>query len=473
MGYGKLLEALNMPKVVINKLLNSDSEENIAIDVNRIARSIALIDTLINSQLNVIIHHQKLQLLESSWRGLKALTFSSAGIKNIKIRVLNIKWSELSRDLSRAIEFDQSQLFHKIYNQEFDMPGGTPYGVILADFEIHLARQKGSKYNDLSTIEELSHIAAAAFCPIICAASPSLLGINSFSELSSPINFYEVVRQKEFIEWRKLRDQEDVRFVALTLPRFIIRKPYTNEFTQLGNIKFKESLQDTSDYLWANGCYAVGTVLIREYASVNWFSHIEGSPRDQVAGGIIDCFNCGDFLTDSPNINNKILTEVLVTDAKEKELSQLGFISLCHCYDSDLMAIHSYSSIQNSKNFTNEQTNENARLSAMLQHILCASRFAHYIKVIIRDKIGSFVNARRCEEDLQKWLNEYASGRDDLSWELQARYPLREAKVRVSETVASAGKFSCDIFLKPHYTASHLVAELKLNTELVKTNVIN
>lgn len=473
MDYETLFKALDMPKTIVGLLLDADRSRKLTINKNRIARLVALIDTLINKQLNVIIHHKKFQALESSWRGLQTLALASAKTKNVKIRVLNVNWSELSRDLSRAIEFDQSQLFNKVYSNEFDMPGGTPYGVILADFEIYLARQKESKYNDLNTLEELSHIAAAAFCPIICAAAPSLLGLDSFAELSSPIDYSEVVRQKEFIEWRQLRDQEDVRFIALTLPRFIIRKPYTNEITQLGNIRFKESTLHTSDYLWANGCYAIGTILIREFASVNWFSHIEGAPRDTIAGGIIDYFSSSDFLTDSPNVNNKILTEALVTDSREKELSQLGFISLCHCYDSDLMAIHSYSSIQNSKHFSNQHTRANARLSAMLQHILCASRFAHYIKVIIRDKIGSFINARVCENDLQKWLNKYSSGRDDLSWDLQARYPLREARVSVSETVANAGKFNCDIYLKPHYTASHLVAELKLSTELVKTNVIN
>nr|WP_246722667.1 type VI secretion system contractile sheath large subunit [Aliikangiella sp. G2MR2-5] len=435
-----------------------------------IQESISLIDNLINDQLNVIIHDEKFQKLEASWRGLEYLVAQTSDTKNIKIKVLDMSWAEVAKDMSRAIEFDQSQLFQKVYSEEYGTPGGEPYGVLIGDYSISHKISERHPNNDIATLEGVAEVAAAAFTPFIASASSELFGLESFATLGQPLNFEAIFGQKEYVKWKALREKLDSRFVGLTLPRMIMRLPYRTEPGSYKGVFFyeKSKSRGNENILWGNACYAFGGLLLREFNNVGWFGHIRGVPRDHLGGGLITNLPVDCFATDSPMIARKPLTEVIVSDTKERELSDLGFMPLCQCYDVPFASFFSNQSIHKPHKQSSEEANINAKLSAMLQHILCASRIAHYIKVIIRDKVGSFMSALDCEKYLAEWLYKYTTGREDLDWEEQARYPLRDAYVKVKEHPEKPGQYFCSIYLRPHYQLDQMISELELTTELIQ-----
>ncbi len=436
-----------------------------------INRKIAEIDELINEQLNAIIHHHKIQKLESSWRGLWYLVVQAEGAINIKIKVLDINWDEISKDIARAIDFDQSHLFHKIYSEEYGSPGGEPYGVLIGDYEISHKISKRHPRDDITTLEGLSQIAAAAFSPFIAAASYELFGLDDFTGLSLPVDLHTVFTQSEYMKWNALRDKVDTRFIGLTVPRILMRLPYRSQPGSYKGIYFYEKTENSNheNYLWGNASYAFAAVLIREYANVGWFGHIRGVPRNEIAGGLLANLPVDCFQTDAEQIAFKPVTDVIISDTRERELSDLGLIPLCQCYDTPFAAFYNNQSLQSPEKHVSQEASINAKLSAMLQHVLCGSRIAHYIKIMIRDKIGSFITASECEDYLRNWLFRYTTGREDLEWEEQARYPLKEAAVQVKEHPQKPGSFICVIHLKPHYQLDQMVSELELVTELAQT----
>lgn len=436
--------------------------------IHALGRAISEIDELIEQQLNVIIHHPDFQRLEASWRGLLMLTDEADGTHNIKIKFLDINWSEITKDINRALEFDQSQLFHKIYNEEFGTPGGEPYGVIIGDYAICHKTSSRHPYDDIATLEGLAQIAAASFAPFIASSSSEFFGIDDFSELGQPINLDNIFVQAEYARWRSLRENPDSRFIGLTLPRILMRRPYSRTAISFNGLHFREHMESSklSGYLWGNACYAFGTILIREFASVGWFGHIRGVPRGYLSGGLVTHLPVDVFSTDTQDTAFKPVTEVIITDNVEKDLSELGFIPLCQVYNAPYAAFYNNQSIQQASESGSNDARINARLSAMLQHIFCGSRIAHYIKIIVRDKIGSFLSAAECENYLRDWLYSYTTGREDLEWDDQARYPLREADVQVRENPMKPGEYACVIHLKPHYQLDHMVSELEMITEL-------
>lgn len=427
---------------------------------------IALLDELLSEQLNHILHHAKLQQLESSWRGLWYLIEAANADPHVRIKVLDVSWKDLSRDFERAADFDHSGLFHLVYHQEFGVAGGLPYSVLLGNYEISHRPTAAHPYDDINTLKGLGQVAAASFAPFICAAAPQLFGIDEFDTLGLPIDLDNIFGQKEYLRWRSLRELEDSRFIGITLPRVLLREPYTLSFTACQGLRFKEEVEARSShkYLWGNACFALGAVLIREFAEVGWFSHIRGAPRDVHGGGLVTHFPAMKYKPDSTVSAQKMFTSVLITDALERELSEHGFIPLCHCYDTPYAAFNSCRSLQSPRDYQRQAANANARISAMLQHILCASRIAQYIKVMARDKIGAYASAKDCERLLQHWLDQYTTGREDLNWDMMARYPLREARVVVEEDPEKPGSYQSLIHLKCHYTVDHLVSELKLTT---------
>jgi type VI secretion system protein ImpD len=432
---------------------------------------IALLDEMLSEQLNHVLHHPKLQQLESGWRGLWYLIEAVTADTNIRLKFLDASWKDVSRDFERAADFDQSGLFHLVYNQEFGVAGGLPYSVLLGNYEVAHRPFAGHPYDDINTLKGLCHVAAASFAPFICGAAPQLFGIDDFDTLGLPIDLDNVFQQKEYLRWRSLRDMEDSRFLAITLPRVLLREPYTLSFAAYQGVRFKEEVEARTShkYLWGNACFALGAVLIREFAEVGWFSHIRGAPRDFHGGGLVTQFPAMKYKTDSSVSARKMFTSVLITDGLERELSEHGFIPLCHCYDTPYAAFNSCRSLQRPKIHQGETAGANARISAMMQHILCASRIAQYIKVMARDKVGSYASAKDCERLLQHWLDQYTTGREDLSWEMMARYPLRQARVIVEENREKPGSYQSVIHLKCHYTVDHLVSELKLTTTLDTT----
>lgn len=433
--------------------------------------AIAELDQVINEQLNAILHHPRFQKLEASWRGIWYLTQQIDGIKSTKLKLMDITWAEVSKDIGRSMEFDQSQLFNKIYNEEYGTPGGEPYGVLIGDYEISHKPSNQHPYDDVATLEGLAQIAAAAFSPFIASASAEMFGLDRFSELRLPLNLQAIFAQSEYVRWRALRNKPDARFIGLTLPKVLMRPHYRTTPGNYKGIFFQElpTEKGRPAYLWGNAAYAFASVLLREFINVGWFGHIRGVPRDHLGGGLVTNLTLDTFATDPNGVACKPVTDVVITDSIERDISNLGFIPLCQCYGTPFVAFYSNSSIQITKRQSNKEAEVNAKLAAMMQHVLCGSRMAHYIKVMIRDKIGSFLTAKDCEDFLRRWLYKYTTGRDDLEWEAQARYPLREAAVKVREHPERPGQYLCVIHLVPHYQADQMVSELELVTELVQS----
>jgi type VI secretion system protein ImpD len=436
-----------------------------------IHRSISAIDHLINDQVNAIMHHKRFQALESSWRGLGYLVTQVDGVKNIKIKMLDADWSEVSRDIARALEFDQSQLFKKIYSEEYGTPGGEPYGVIIGDYEISHKTSATHSYNDVATLEGLAQIAAGSFAPFIAAAAPELFGLDDFSTLAQPLNLHSIFAQKEYIKWRAFRSKTDAQFVGLVMPHILMRLPYRKTPGSYKGMFFYEHCgsRGYENFCWGNAVYGFAAILIREFANVGWFGHLRGVPRNQIGGGLLSTLPYDTFESDSGDVAHKPVTDVVITDIKERELSDLGLVALCQCYDTPFAAFYSNQSLRKIGHTNNRETEINTKLSAMLQHVLCGSRIAHYVKVIIRDKVGSFITAEECEDFLREWLFKYTTGREDLEWEEQAQYPLREAAVNVKDHPEKPGDYICIIHLRPHYQLDNMVSELELVTELAQS----
>ena len=433
--------------------------------------AISFLDQQINDQLNAIMHHNRFKTLEASWRGLWYLAFQADGIRNIKIKVLDISWAEVSRDIERALDFDQTQLFNKVYSEEYGSPGGEPYGVLIGDYAIQHKPSSDHPYDDIATLEGLADISAAAFSPFIASASSLLFGLDDYSQLNSGVRLNDIFSQPEYIRWRRLREKPESRFIGLALPRILMRTPYAKSPSSYKGLYFYEHSEGGgTPYLWGNASYAFAGILIREFANVGWFGHIRGVPRDILGGGLVTTLPIDSFETDSDGIAYKPTTDILITDTLEREISELGLVPLCNCYNTPFSAFYSNQSVQKPKKAKGGGDEINYKLSSMLQHILCASRVAHYIKVMIRDKIGSFLSAEECQAFLRKWLIKYTTGRHDLDWEQQARYPLREADVSVKEHPEKPGQYLCVIHLIPHYQIDQMVSELELVTELVQSS---
>ena len=433
-----------------------------------VSTAIAYTDKRITDQVNEILHHPEQIKLESTWRSLYDLVGFSSGRKNIKIRVLDINWSEISKDVNRALEFDQSQLFKKIYSDEFDIPGGEPYGVIIADFSVAHRAHKHHKFDDIPTLERLAEIASASFSPLVINAAPQLFGLDNFDMLTQPIHFQDIFKEKEYYGWNKLRTHPDTRFLGVTLPRILLRAPYSIKMDSTGGIRYTESTAHASKqhYVWAKANFAFAKVLIREFAQVGWFSHIRGIPRDQFSGGVVPNLVIDHFSTDNKESADKPIADIIISDTKERELSELGFIPFCQCYDLTMGAFHSTPSVHKPKIYQKKHITINEKVASSLQHVLCGARFAHYIKVMARDKIGAYVRAEECATLIQNWLNEYTVSQEDAEWQMQAKYPLRKAAVEVKENPEKPGSYWVNIDLQPHYQADSLISELHLSTEL-------
>ena len=431
-------------------------------------RDIAYLDTLLSEQVDAILHHPKFQKLEASWRGVDYLVDQADDDAGVKIKLLDISWAEVTRDMERAIEFDQSQLFTKVYENEFGMPGGEPFGVLIGDYEVMHKRGKHHPTDDVSTLKSLSQVSAAAFAPLIVGAAPELLGLDSFRDLGIPIDLSAVFRQPEYDRWRTLREMEDSRFVGVTLPRILMRLPYGDGAAPDYGFRYIEQVAGNDDrrFLWGSATYAFGAVLIRNFFDSGWFADIRGAARDVLGYGLVPGLTVESFATDRKGVAIKYSTDVSVSDTQEMELSNLGFIPLSKCANSEYSVFYSNQSVQRPQTYDRAAANVNARLSGMLQYILCVSRFSHYVKVMGRDRVGSFITADECQDFLQRWLLNYCSAVDGASDEQKAKYPLREGQVSVRETPGRPGVYSCTVHLQPHAQLDQVISSFKLVTEL-------
>lgn len=426
--------------------------------VASIEAQVARIDELLTAQMNEILHHEDFQKLEASWRGLHFLVFNTETSTRLKLRLLNITKKELLTDLEKATEFDQSALFKKIYEEEYGTFGGHPFSVMVGDYEF------GRHPQDMALLEKISNVAAAAHAPFIAAASPRLFDMDSFTELGTPRDLAKIFESAELIKWRSFRDSEDSRYVALALPRILLRLPYGPDTIPVEGFNFKEDVdgRDHRKYLWGNAAWVLGQRITNAFALYSWTAAIRGVE----GGGIVEGLPTHTFKTDEGDIALKCPTEIAITDRREKELDTLGFIALVHCKGTDYAAFFGGQTTQKPKVYDTNEANANSRISAMLPYILAASRFAHYIKSIMRDKIGSFMTAENVAVYLNRWIGNYVLGRDDAGQSLKAQYPLREARVDVSETPGKPGAYKAVVFLKPHFQLEELTTSIRLVAQL-------
>ncbi len=448
-------------KDIIGEFVKQIMEGQITVSKNMeatINARIAEIDRLISKQLNEVMHHPEFQRLEASWRGLHYLVSKTETSEKLKIRVLNVSKKELLKDMERASEFDQSALFKMIYEEEFGMFGGAAYGALIGDYEFDNSPQ------DMALLEKISQVAAAAHAPFIAAASPRMFNLDSFTEIGKPRDLAKIFQGPEYAKWRSFRESEDSRYVALTLPHILMRLPYGKENVQVEAFDFEEDVsgEDHHKYLWGNAAYALGSRLTDAFAKYHWCAAIRGVE----GGGLVRGLPVHTFKTDEGEVALKCPTEVAITDRREKELADLGFIPLVHCKGTDYAAFFSTQTVNKPKKYDSEAANANARLSAQLQYILAVSRFAHYLKAIMRDKIGSFMTRKNAEDYLNRWISNYVLLDDDASQEAKASNPLREARVDVYEIPGKPGAYKAVAYLKPHFQLDELTVSLRLVAEL-------
>jgi len=416
------------------------------------------LNELLNNQVNEFLHDSKIQKLEASWRALNYLVKGTETGVRLKLRLLNISRDELQKDLEKAVEFDQSQLFKKVYEEEYGTFGGNPYGAIIGDYEF------GKSSKEISLLTLIASVASAAHCPFIAAASPDLFDMKSFTDLPEHRDLSGIFESMEMIKWNSFRQSEDSRYIVLTLPHMLMRLPYGPNTLPVEGFDFTEDVdgRDPSKYLWANSAYALGLRITTAFAKYSWCAAIRGVE----GGGLVEDLPAHVFNTDSGDKALKCPTEIAITDRREKELSDLGFISLVHCKGKDYAAFFGGQTAQKPMKYDTAKANANARLSTVLPYILAASRFAHYLKVIVRDKVGSFMSADNVQVYLNRWIGDYVLGKDDAGQEIKAQYPLREARVDVKDTPGKPGCYTAVVFLRPHFQLEELTTSIRLVAEL-------
>jgi type VI secretion system protein ImpD len=468
----KLDEFLNEPDSwrALIKLLN-DSVPKLPLGelrrelMSRLNQLLSEIDTKLNLQTNCIIHHPKFQELESGWRGLEHLVDQIPDGAPVKVRMLNASWSDMVRDQERAMEFDQSQLFRKVYSDEFGTPGGQPYGLLIGNYQVFHRRTAEHPSDDIATLSGIMATAAAAFAPFITSIHPKFLQMDSFQELEIPFELSSIFEQMEYLKWRGLREKEDSRFLGLLLPQVIYRQPYLQSGMRSQRFPFREKVSSQADYLWGNPVFAFAGMVARTFIETGWLAQIRGCRPGSESGGVISGLPAIGYRTGRAE-SLRSLTDVHLTDSQEKIFSQMGLISICHSPETEQAVIYSVPSVQKPKSYDEKIASTNAQYSSMLQHLFCVSRFAHYIKVMIRDRLGSYTTPSECEDSLQAWLNKYCLNNESASEELKARYPLSDAKVTIDEPPGMPGKYRCTIYLRPHFQLEQLAIGIKLTTQL-------
>ena len=430
--------------------------KNVAATINDAIESI---DAVISKQLAKIMHSEGFQKLEGSWRGLHKLVHNSETGTNMKIRVFNASKKELYRDLDRAIEFDQSQLYRKIYENEFGTPGGEPYGVMLGDYEFT------NHPNDIDMLRHISSVAAASFCPFVAASSPELFGFEKWDDLAKPRDLAKIFSTVEYAKWRSYRESEDSRFVVLTLPRTLARLPYGEATKPVDEFHYEENQTGgRAEYCWSNAAYSYVQCLTRAFAEHGWCTAIRGAE----AGGKLEDLPLHTFISDDGDVDSQCPTEVGITDRREAELSGLGFLPLSHYKNTDYAVFFGAQTTHKPKKYDRADATENAQISARMPYMMATSRFAHYLKILARDKIGSFMEASDVESWLNRWIMNYANANADASEQLKAKYPLNEAKVTVKPVPGNPGAYQAVAWLRPWLQMEELTTSMRLVAKIPK-----
>lgn len=432
-----------------------------------LARDIAAMDALIGDLLDAILHHKDFKRLESSWRGVDYLLDQVESDEKVKVRLFNATWAELTRDFDRAVEFDQSTLFAKVYNDEYGMPGGLPYGLLLCDYAVRHRFQAGAEQptDDVSTLSGLTQVAAAAFAPCVISAAPELFGVPAFADLSHTQRLDAGFRLGEYQRWRRLQEREESRFLGIVLPRMLLRNKYGDSHTREDGFRYREAGTGIDSWLWGNAVYGFGAVAIRAFHDWGWFADIRGAYQDREEAGVLVGLPAPAFSTSEATAYRRPL-EVELTDKKQKALEELGFIALSPCNFTKSVVFLGTQSLHAPGDLRDPVERANSRLSSMLQYVLCISRFAHYAKVMARDRVGAYTTAEELEKYLNDWLRGYMLGNADAGAELKARYPLSGGSIEVSEVPGRPGIMKCVMHLQPHFQFDHMVTGFRLRTEM-------
>lgn len=438
-----------------------------------IQQRIAEIDTEISQQLDQILHHEEFQKLESTWRGLHYLVSNTETGTMLKLRVLNATKKDVEDDLNKAVDKDQSQLFKKLYEEEYGTFGGHPFSVLVGAYDF------GRAAPDINMLGKIAEVAASAHAPFIAAASPGLFDMPDFTHMGIPRDLAKAFESTELEPWRAFRGSEDSRYVALVLPRMLLRLPYHPVNNPVDGIAYAENVfeEDIHDpkirarkprtpvherYLWGSAAWAMAARLTDAFAKYQWCAAIRGVE----GGGVVDGLPVHVFDTQDGDKSLKCPTEVSITDRREKELSDLGFISLVHRKGAGDAVFFGGATTQKPIKYLTDSATANSRLSAALPYVLAASRFAHYLKVIMRDKVGSFQTRGEIEKYLNNWIAQYVLLNDDAPQSAKARFPLREARVDVTEIGGKPGCYNATVFLRPHFQLEELTASIRLVAEL-------
>ena len=432
-----------------------------------ITEAIGAIDTMMSKQLSAVMHAPEFQKLEGTWRGMNYLVMNTETSANLKIRMINASKRDVFKDLDKASEFDQSQIFKKIYENEFGTPGGEPYGALIGDYEFT------NHPEDIELLEKMSNVAAASFAPFLTAADPKLMGFGSWTELSKPRDLEKIFETVEYAKWKSFRDSEDSRFVTMTMPRSLSRLPYGANTKPIEEFGYEEveleasgmaKKVDHDDYCWMNSAYVLGTKLTDAFAQYGWCTAIRGAE----GGGRVNGLPAHVFASDDGDPDLKCPTELGITDRREAELSGLGFLPLCHYKNTDYAVFFGAQTAQKPKKYDRPEATANAAISARLPYMMATARFAHYLKVMGRDKIGSFMEATDCADWLNRWIQNYVNATPGAGQDVRARYPLAEAKIEVKEIPGKPGSYNAIAWLRPWLQLEELTTSLRMVASIPK-----
>ncbi len=459
--FGKDTVAQERGKDMVKEFINQVLEGKMTLSRDAeatIGARIAEIDRMVSLQLNEVLHHPSFQKLEATWRGIWHLVTQSETSEMLKIKLLNVPKRDLLRDLQRALDFDQSAFFKKVYEEEFGVFGGSPFAALVGDYEF------GRSGEDIELLEKVSQVASAAHAPFLSAAAPEMINLTEYSQLTGIRDVGKVFDSTEYARWKGFRATDDSRYVALTLPHVLMREPYGKDTKQIDEFAFEEGVdgRDHTKYLWGNAAYSLAARLTNSFARYGWCAAIRGVE----GGGLVESMATHNFRTDEGDVALKCPTEVSITDRREKELADQGFVPLVHCKGTDYAAFFSVQTANKPKLYDKPEANANARLSAQLPYMLAMSRFAHYLKAMMRDKLGSTMSRSQAELFLNQWIANYVIADDNASSSAKAEHPLREARIEVMEVPGKPGALRAVAFLRPHFQLDELTVSLRLVADL-------
>lgn len=419
------------------------------------------IDVQIGRQLDAILHTKSFKDLEATWRGLYYVVSRTESGRLLKLRVLNASMDDLRKELEKAAEFDQSCIFKMIYEAEFGTYGGSPYSLLLGGYEFDHSPAS------MSLLSNMTQIAASAHAPFLAAAAPGLFGLDGFDKLAKPRDLSQLFESPELAQWMEFRGSEDSRYVALALPHILLRLPYGKDSRPAEGLRYEETVTgadgpDHNAFLWGNAAYALAERVTHSFALYHWTAAIRGVE----GGGLVDGLPVFTYRDSADLVNMICPTEVSITDRREKELNDLGFIALCNCKGTGQAAFFGGQTTNLPRQYISDEANANAKLSAMLPYILAASRFAHYIKVIMRKKVGAFLTRGTIEAYLNSWISQYVLLDDNAAQEVKASYPLRAAQITVTDVPGSPGSYKATVFIKPHFQLEELTTSIRLVADL-------